>query len=167
MTVRKIEPTDADNFFRMLCKLDEETDYMLYEPGERKATTKNTGILRQRIENASQTDLLLVSCDDKGRITGFIWAEKGSLNRTKHTAYIVVGVRKAHRRKGIGTEFFNRLDKWASENGVTRLELTVERENIGAIKLYEAHGFTVEGIRKKSMKVDGEYVDELYMSKIM
>lgn len=32
--------------------------------------------------------------------------------------------------------------------------------------LYEKNGFIVEGVKKKSMIVDGTYVDEYYMAKI-
>ena len=59
------------------------------------------------------------------------------------------------------------LDEWAGENGIVRLELTVECVNTGAKLLYEKHGFKVEGIRPKSMKVNGRFVDEYYMGKIL
>ena len=60
-----------------------------------------------------------------------------------------------------------RLDEWAGKNGIVRLELTVECVNTGAKLLYEKHGFKVEGIRPKSMKVNGRFVDEYYMGKIL
>jgi len=60
-----------------------------------------------------------------------------------------------------------RLDEWAGKNGIVRLELTVECVNTGAKHLYEKNGFTVEGVRPKSMKVNGRFVDEYYMGKIL
>jgi RimJ/RimL family protein N-acetyltransferase len=33
--------------------------------------------------------------------------------------------------------------------------------------LYEKSGFVVEGIKKNAMFVDGEYVDEYYMAKLL
>ena len=48
-----------------------------------------------------------------------------------------------------------------------RLELTVECVNTGAKHLYEKNGFIVEGVRPKSMKVNGKFVDEYYMGKIL
>ena len=59
------------------------------------------------------------------------------------------------------------LEKWAKENSVIRLELTVECHNEAARKLYEKSDFKVEGIRAKSMLVKGEVVDEYYMAKIL
>lgn len=35
-----------------------------------------------------------------------------------------------------------------------------------AVKLYQKCGFQIEGTREKSMKVDGEFIDEYYMAKI-
>ena len=36
MVFRTLTENDTEDFFRMLCRLDEETEYMMYEPGERK-----------------------------------------------------------------------------------------------------------------------------------
>ena len=58
------------------------------------------------------------------------------------------------------------LDKWARENNLTRLELTVVSSNIVAKHLYEKNGFEIEGTRKNAMIIDGKYVDEYYMAKL-
>ena len=70
-------------------------------------------------------------------------------------------------RKGHRHGLFSRLDKWAEENQIYRLELSVECPNEAARHLYERSGFSIEGIRKSSMYVNGEYVDEYYMAKIL
>ena len=167
MIIRKINASDTECFFNMMCRLDEETDYMMYEPGERRERTKSPDRLRSVIEAAeSGGDFLLGAVKEDGDIVGFLWAERGTLKRISHTAYIVTGIRSAYRRQGIGTEFFRRLDEWAKENGIIRLELTVETPNAAAKSLYEKQGFAVEGIKKKTMKVNGSYVDEYCMAKI-
>lgn len=43
----------------------------------------------------------------------------------------------------------------------------MECHNEAARKLYEKSDFKVEGIRAKSMLVNGEFVDEYYMAKIL
>ena len=58
------------------------------------------------------------------------------------------------------------LDKWAIENNLTRLELTVVSSNIVAKHLYEKNGFEIEGTRKNAMIIDGKYVDEYYIAKL-
>ena len=168
MIIRRVMEKDVENFYRMMCLLDEETEFMMYEPGERQTRTKDLNRLQTIIhEAASGEDLMLVAENDGGEIVGFLHAQRGKRNRIMHTADIVVGIREAYRRQGIGSEFFQRLDDWAQENGIIRLELTVECENIAAKNLYEKAGFKVEGIRKKSMKIGSRFVDEYYVGKIM
>ncbi len=168
MIIRQVLETDADDYFDMLCRLDEETEYMMYEPGERKARTKDPEFLRSRIKSANECgDLLLAAFGEDGKPVGFISAERGKPNRIRHTAYIVVGILRDYRRRGIGTEFFERTDRWARECGIFRLELTVECENTAALALYEKSGFVKEGLRPKSTKVGGRFVDEFYMGKII
>lgn len=53
------------------------------------------------------------------------------------------------------------------ENRIVRLELTVLCTNKIALNLYKKSGFEIEGTKRKSMYIDGEYVDEYYMSKII
>ncbi|MFR6597473.1 MAG: N-acetyltransferase family protein [Lactococcus raffinolactis] len=85
----------------------------------------------------------------------------------KHTAYIVTGIKKDYRGKGIGKTFFTSLDNWAKGNGIKRLELTVIRTNLVAKRLYEQKGFVVEGTRKNAMIIDGDFIDEFYMAKLL
>lgn len=59
-------------------------------------------------------------------------------------------------------------DRWLLQvTCFTFLELTVECPNRAAKHLYEKSGFKVEGIKTKSMLVNGNYVDEYYMAKIL
>lgn len=175
MTIRPITLSDVPSFYTMLCHLDAETDYMLLEAGEREAKTKDLSRLTAMVSATIEgDDRLLVAVDNSEgaggageNIVGFIWAERGSANRTRHSAYIVVGIREGYRNQGIGTEFFKRLDAWAREQGIIRLELTVVAKNEIAKHLYEKSGFVVEGTKVKSMKINGELVDEYYMGKIV
>ena len=168
MLIRSVRPEETEAFFRMMCRLDEETPYMMYEPGEREQTVTGLDPLRRKIAAAYEgDDLLLAAQDDAGELQGFLWAERGVQNRIRHTAYIVVGIRSAYRHQGIGTKFFEQLDCWAKENGVTRLELTVFCENTPAVRLYRKMGFEIEGIRRNSMKLNGVYKDEYAMAKIL
>ena len=37
MNIRKIAENDVENFYNMMCRLDGETEFMMYEPGERRS----------------------------------------------------------------------------------------------------------------------------------
>lgn len=164
MIIREIESRDADAFWQMQYELDKETNFMMYEPNER---TKNIALIENIIQKAVDGSNLLLIAESDTQIVGYISVQRGMPNRIKHTAYIVVGIRKAFQGKGIGTEFFRRLDLWAQQKGITRLELTVMCPNNVAKHLYEKNGFVVEGTKKNAMFVDGKYVDEFYMAKLL
>lgn len=163
MIIRKAKLEDANNLLSMLLSLDKETKYMLLEPNERgNDVSRVQEMIQQSISGAN---LLLVAVEEN-IIVGFLSVERGMFKRIKHTGYIVVGIREAHRGKGIGTKFFSEVDLWAKENLISRLELTVMCPNVIAKQLYEKNGFEIEGIKKKSILVEGVYVDEFYMAKL-
>ena len=164
---KHIEIDDIEDFWSFLNILDLETDYMMYEPGERNRRTALLELesdIQKNVINGE--DYIYLAVDDK-KIVGYIRAERGKFNRIHHTAYIVVGILKKYRAKGIGTTFFDHLDKWAKENHISRLELSVECPNNAAKNLYEKSGFIVEGIRRNAMYVNEQYIDEYYMAKIL
>ena len=50
MFIRPITLDDVENFYHMMCRLDEETEYMMYEPGERQLKANNLDDLKERIK---------------------------------------------------------------------------------------------------------------------
>jgi RimJ/RimL family protein N-acetyltransferase len=165
MDIRRIGTDDAEAFLHMLIQLDSETKNMTYEPGERP---QDVDSIRKRIEASSESNsLLLCAASDGNEIIGFLSAERGDFNRNRHSAYIVIGILNKGRSRGLGSRLFDRLLEWAGEQGITRLELTVMCRNEGAIALYKKYGFEIEGTKRNSLIVDGKYVDEYYMSRLL
>ena len=161
---RNIEKTDTEALWNMMNALDYETKFMLFEPGER---VKNLARLQGTVDNAVDGNDLCFIAVDENEIVGYIVAQVGALRRIKHSAYIVVGIREKYRNRGIGTKFFKQLEDWAKEKNIVRLDLTVVCNNEVALNLYKKNGFEIEGTKRKSMYIDGEYVDEYYMAKIL
>ena len=160
MEIRKLLDTDAKDFYDCLKIIDSETDFMMFEPGER---VWNEGKI---VKNLKDENNLFLGAIEDGEIVGFLSAQRGVFRRIKHTAYVVIGLQKSYCNRKIGTKLFQKLDEWAIQNEIIRLELTVECENKVAIRLYEKSGFTIEGIKKKTMYVNSKYIDEYMMSKI-
>lgn len=163
MNIRQATINDSENFIKMLYQLDSETKYMMFEVGERKADISHI----ESMIGEDSSKLLTLVIDDNNAIGGFLSAERGSYNRIKHSAYIVIGILSEYRGKGLGTKLFEQLDLWAKFNNITRLELTVIEGNSAAIKLYEKMGFKKEGLKENSMIIDKKYVNEYYMAKIL
>jgi ribosomal protein S18 acetylase RimI-like enzyme len=81
-----------------------------------------------------------------------------------HCGRLGMGVRKDFRRLGIGRRLIDRTIHTAREKGLERIELEVLASNTPAIRLYEKVGFVVEGVKKKTRKIDGAYDDLVGMA---
>ncbi|WXR60308.1 GNAT family N-acetyltransferase [Peptostreptococcaceae bacterium AGR-M142] len=163
MEIRKIRIEDAKKFLEMALQLDKETKDMMLEEGERKTTVEQ---MQRGIENTIKSGSVIFVIEDKDKIVGFLKASRGEYNRIKHSAHIVVGMLRAYRGKKLGTKLFEHLDNWAIENNIKRLDLTVIKTNEIALNLYKKMGFKVEGLKEKTMIVDGIYKDEYCLGKI-
>ena len=53
MVIRQVTINDTAKLYHMMNVLDDETDYMLYEPGERKLRPKTLDRLAQTVESAA------------------------------------------------------------------------------------------------------------------
>jgi RimJ/RimL family protein N-acetyltransferase len=165
MKIRSITLDDAEKYLVLLKRLDEETSFMLFEPGERKTTIDTQRQQIQKLLEDSRSIILV--CEEHERLVGFIAGLGGNVARNRHSMYIVIGILQEYAGNGIGTMLFERLEHWARERGFHRLELTVMTHNERAIRLYKKMGFEVEGVKKHSLFVNGEYVDEYYMAKLI
>jgi ribosomal protein S18 acetylase RimI-like enzyme len=166
MRIRNIEPEeDAGRLLAMQFQLDMETAYMMLEPGERdNSQEKLESHLKAAISNGS---IILVAETNEEEIIGYVWAERGTPRRIRHSAYIVTGIREGYRGKGVGSSLFKELEKQAREKGITRLELTVIKENTPALNLYQKMGYRIEGEKPESLFTEGRYLDEYYMGKLI
>ena len=138
---------------------------MLYEPGERQTTLEQQQRRLEALSNATRHAMLLAELNDN--IVGFVTGSGGNLKRNRHTLSIVIGVLQAFAGQGVGRLLMAALENWAVTNEFHRLELTVIAHNDTAIRLYKSCGFESEGVRADALVIDDQYVDELYMAKII
>ena len=87
--------------------------------------------------------------EENGQMTGFAiveWTER----KTGVTAYIQTSeVAPEARRRGVGRELMGRIEGSARVAGAAAIWLHVEAENAGAIKLYEAQGYSCQGRQER------------------
>ncbi|WP_317696563.1 GNAT family N-acetyltransferase [Xylocopilactobacillus apis] len=155
---------DAESLWQLMAQIDRETKFTLYETDEREYDLEP---LKKLIENANRgVDFLqTASCDEQ--MIGYLLAQRGRHRRNRHVASVVVGIIADFHNRGIGSALFHNLDQWAQLNQIKRLELTVVETNVAAKRLYQAQGFEVEGVRQRSILLDGRYVNEIYMAKLL
>jgi RimJ/RimL family protein N-acetyltransferase len=164
-TIRRILIDDAKPLLGLCRQLDEETSYMLYEPGERVMSLDEQ---REQIESILKSDNQMIFVAESGdRLAGHLQAFGGRVRRNRQTVYLVIGILQECIGKGIGQALFHAMEKWARETGMHRLELTVMIHNERAIALYRKLGFEVEGTAKDSLFVNGQYIDEYFMAKLI
>ena len=164
MLIREIEMKDAEHINELIKKVESEAEYMLMGAGERQTTPEQQ---RTQVEQilGQENSTILVAEEDK--LVGYLLCMGGSAARIRHSAYLVIGIVREYRGKGIGTKLFQALDQWAKSKELTRLELTVVSKNEPGIALYKKSGFEMEGTKRQSLKVDGVYHDEYVMARIL
>lgn len=163
ISIREIREEDAANHLALCYKLDQETKFMLYEPGERTTPLDRHQEMVQSFLASDNSTILVAEHSDE--LVGFLLVNGGKTRRIKHVGYIVAGILSAYQGQGIGTRLFQALEEWRKNTELKRLELTVMSHNEAAVALYKKMGFQIEGTKPKSLYIDGGYIDEFYMGK--
>ena len=162
--VRRAVEADAPALIELRRRLFAETSFMLLEPAEFANTADDERKRIERLQARSNCAVLLAEVASQP--VGVLTASGGELNRLRHSATLALGVAKSHWGQGIATAMVREAVSWSATAGLTRLELTVHTTNMAAIAVYLRCGFEVEGRRRKSLLVDGAYVDEYLMSRV-
>ncbi|MGW0532862.1 N-acetyltransferase family protein [Streptomyces sp. NPDC003032] len=71
------------------------------------------------------------------------------------------------RGKGIGKRLLRAAMDEARRQGAVRITLRVLGHNTPARKLYEAEGFVIEGVLPGEFLLDGAYVDDVLMGRLL
>jgi RimJ/RimL family protein N-acetyltransferase len=80
-----------------------------------------------------------------------------------HRGTLGMGLVASHRGRGIGSRLLTAVIALCPSLAITRLELTVFRSNAAAHRLYERHGFVLEGELPGARLLDGVADDVLLM----
>jgi RimJ/RimL family protein N-acetyltransferase len=165
MEFRPLNAQDAPAFSALVPQLDQQTEFMLIEPGERGRF--GAAEARKKIIAESRNGVLIGAFTSTAHLIGYVSAQGSPLRRIKHVLYVVIGIIPEYAHRGVGTRLLSAVDNWARERDIHRLELTVIRENVAAIGLYTKHGFEIEGVRRQSTRIGNVAHDEFYMAKLL
>ncbi|MEH7098235.1 GNAT family N-acetyltransferase [Neobacillus vireti] len=149
MLIREIKPDDAASFINLIKQVESESQFLLFEPGERKISPEEQ-IKRIEAMQKLRNSTIFIAEEDK-QLIGYLVAMGGNAKRNKYSVYLVIGILAEHRGHGIGTGLFEKVEKWAKEQYVHRLELTVVAQNQAGIQLYKKMGFEIEGTKRHSL----------------
>lgn len=119
-----------------------------------------------KIKNLTANDHWFVAVYNN-KVIGLIMLSVHGNPRKNHLGHIAIMIDESFHGQGVGSKLMEFLIDF-SDNvlKLKRLELYVFSENIRARKLYEKFGFQEEGVLKYSALRNGEYSDEIVMSRV-
>lgn len=167
LQIRTAVASDAAAFLDLWNALDTETEFMLFEPGERQATLDDQKSKLAANEESDNVHLLVLDDTKNQLIAGFCAGRRNPNFRDNHSLHIVIGIRQHYTNQGWGRRLLTELEQWARSANMTRLELSVMEHNSSAIALYSALGFVKEGTKRKAVRLRSGFVDEHIMAKLI
>ena len=162
VSVRRAREHDAPGLLALRQPVFQETDFMLWEPAEFQDTEEDERKRIARLNSATNSACFIAT--DQAMVVGFLNAMGSPVNHLRHSSTLALGVRRSYWSQGVGSALLAEALAWSRSAGLARLELTVHTTNQRAFELYKRHGFEIEGVRRKSLLVNGKYVDEYLMS---
>lgn len=162
IVIRPAEAGDAAGLIRLSNDIRAEEVYYVAE--EPRLSVAEYAEYLQALD--AGRNLVLTAVDGE-RVVGTVTAIAGFLRKTRHVAEIGIGIAADHRGAGLGTALIECTVDWCYRQGFVRLELSVFATNERAISLYRGFGFVEEGRRRGKYLIDGKYVDEVIMGRIL
>lgn len=158
-TIRHAEPDDYAAIARIYTQ-------PLAAAGTMQIPLQSREIWKQRLAGMGAQDRMLVAVLH-GEVVGNLGIHLVPNPRRSHVAGIGMAVSDALQGQGIGTALLQAAidlaDNWLN---LLRLELTVYADNTAAQRLYQRHGFVVEGTYRAYALRHGQYVDALAMARL-
>jgi RimJ/RimL family protein N-acetyltransferase len=158
--IRQIREEDIESFRETVDIVARERQYLYMT--EAPSLEDVQALVRMNIQRGSP-HLVLV---DGERVVG--WCNIFPLGRAvqSHVGGAAMGLRPDWRDKGWGAKLMQQSLTAADTFGFTRVELSVYSSNPRAAALYRKLGFVEEGIKRRSVCIDGIYFDEILMAHI-
>lgn len=84
-----------------------------------------------------------------------------------HVGVVGTFINLSFRRQGIGSSLFQKTFTVARQKGYEKLFTFIRANNSAALACYQKHGFAIVGVAKKQAKINGEYIDEIFVEKFL
>ncbi len=104
---------------------------------------------------------------DGERVVGWCDITPRERPATRHGGVLGMGLLPEWRGRGLGRRLMERTLEAARAFPLTRVELLVRADNEPAIALYHKVGFELEGRRRRVLRIDGLYYDDITMALLL
>jgi ribosomal protein S18 acetylase RimI-like enzyme len=98
------------------------------------------------------------------RVVGWCDISRHFFPAHAHRGTLAMGIIPSYRGYGVGTRLIATALDQARNAGFVRIELSVRADNSKAICLYEKVGFIKEGIQRRTVLIDGRFIDTVGMA---
>jgi len=154
-------PSDAASLLNHARQVARESDFLSAGPGERALTLEAQVALLRRLRSKHRGFVLKGTSG--GRLVAVLSVVRPNQPRLRHRAELGLTVRAAHWGQGIGRRMGEAAIALAAEQGLRKLNLRVRADNRRAIQLYQALGFSREGLSPRALRVRGRFFAEVMM----
>lgn len=166
LKIRNLELSDAVALYDFYAQAAQETQHTLVCQEKLASLSR----LKEKIENAEKSPSeIYLGVLDETKVVGSLHFRIAIPDHpwTKHLGEFGMIVLKQHWNQGIGKELLRCMETFAIEKGVCRIEAKVRANNDRGVSIYRAAGFKIEGTREKGALINGQFVDEYFIAKIL
>lgn len=162
--IRKAIPDDAPKIIAYMNRVISEPNSNLeMSAGEFLHTEEEERKLLADFHDSKNSIYFVAEIDDE--IIGNLVCHGSSRRASRHCVSISMSVAKEWRGKGVGKALLQKTIAWAKFSGeIKRMDLIVFERNQTAIKLYEKFGFEKEGLLRKSIYREGQFLNAYIMA---
>ncbi len=162
MQVRVLKPKDAKDYWNLrLTTLKQHPDAFLLTVEEE---LKRLYPIKRITALLKDPTRITIGAFVAERLVGSITLQMETYKKIKHKASVLsFFIEDDYRNRGIGKRLLTEVITLSKRHDIEQLLLAVVSTNEGAIALYESFGFTVFGVEKNALKVNGQYFDEQHM----
>lgn len=164
--IRSLRPEDAPAFCAFLDRVARETFYTNELVSQPKDPAKTAQGLRQL---AGQREIFWVGAFLGTEMAAFLGSKGVAADGHpffRHIYTFDLMVCEKFWGLGLGGRLMEIMHDQARRRGIKRIEALVKEGNERALALYRKHGYEIEGTRRKSVLVDGRYLDEYFVGKL-
>ena len=162
--IRDAVPDDADGIVAVLNPIIAARIYTVLD------TPCTIQVEREFIRNFPGRGIFHVAIDTSdNRVVGFQNMEPiaAYTHAFDHVGSIGTFVELERRRQGIATRLFEATFAVAVQKGYEKAFTFVRADNPAALEAYRRQGFRVIGRAEKQARIDGRYIDEILIEKLL
>lgn len=167
ITIRKLDENDLSSFYNLRLEglLDSPASFRnSYEEEKAQGMSFYKSILDRNKMNNNVFGAFV-----QNEIIGCIGFYQEEKSKIKHKCNIWgLYVKPNYRNQKVGRQLVEATIKHIKERlDCSTINLSVKKDNISAIKLYESFGFKIWGTESRAMCIDGEFYEEMHLSLLL